>query len=97
MNHIHAETYQAAFVQYLRRGTPVRWSIKQAAATEQYVWRTQRDQKVRTAHRRNDGRIFSYNDAPETGHPGAGFTCRCEAVPYIAGETEFGFHDFTTG
>ncbi len=96
MNHIHADLYRAAFSQYLRRGTPIRRSIKQATATDRYVWRTQRDQKVRSSHRRNDGRIFSYTDTPDTGHPGEGFNCRCEAVPYVPGETEFAFHDFTT-
>lgn len=96
MKHVHPDLYRAAFWQYLRHGTPIRTSIKQAAATERYVWRTRRDEKVRSSHRRNDGRIFSYGDALDTGHPGEGFNCRCEAVPYILGKTEFAVHDFTT-
>ena len=29
---------------------------------------------------------------PETGHPGADYNCRCQAIPYVPGETEFAFH-----
>ena len=88
------EAYQTAFVEYLRKGTPIR--LKQAGMTDRYVWRTRRDERVRRSHRMNDGRVFSWTDAPATGHPGEDYNCRCEAVPYIPGETEFGFHEFTT-
>ena len=97
MNIIHTEAYRTAFVKYLRKGTPVHLSLKQAGITDQYVWRTERDARVRRSHRMNDGRVFSWDDEPATGHPGEDYNCRCEAVPYIAGETEFGFHEFTTG
>ena len=96
MNIIRTEAYRAAFVQYLRAGSPIWLSLKQARQAEQYVWRTQRDEKVRMSHRRNDGRIVTWADAPDTGHPGGDYNCRCEAVPYIEGQTEFAFHDFTT-
>lgn len=96
MNIVNTEAYRTAFAQYLRTGRPIGLSLKEARSTERYVWRTRRDEKVRLSHRRNDGRIFAWDDPPDTGHPGEGHNCRCEAVPYVAGRTEFGYHDFTT-
>jgi len=96
MNIIHTEAYRTAVVEYLRKGTPIRLTLKQARDSDQYVWRARRDERVRRSHRMNDGRVFSWADAPATGHPGEGYNCRCEAVPYIAGESEFGFYEFTT-
>lgn len=96
MNIIHTEAYRAAFAEYLRKGTPIRLTLKPAGLSDQYVWRTQRDERVRRSHRMNDGRVFSWADAPATGHPGEDYNCRCEAVPYSPGETEFGSHEFTT-
>lgn len=52
---------------------------------------------MRPSHRANDGHIFSRDDPPATGHPGAARNCRCEAIPYRPGETEFAYHTFTTG
>ena len=92
----YTEAYRTAFVEYLRRGTPIRLSLKQAGITDQYVWRTRRDERVRSSHRMNDGRVFLWSDPPATEHPGEDYNCRCEAVPFVAGETEFGFHEFTT-
>lgn len=96
MNIINTDAYRTAFSEYLRRGTPIRLSLKQVADTERYVWRTQRDERVRPSHRMNDGRIFSWSDPPDTGHPGEDYNCRCEAIPYVEGQTEFAFHDFST-
>jgi hypothetical protein len=96
MNMYHSDAYRTAFLAYIRKGMPIRLSTKETVATEQYVWRTQRDSKVRGAHRANDGRIFSWSNPPPTGHPGQDFNCRCEAIPYILGETEFAYHDITT-
>jgi len=44
----------------------------------------------------NDGQVFSWANPPETGHPGTDYNCRCEAVPYVPGETEFAHWEFTT-
>ncbi|WP_199262515.1 minor capsid protein [Paracoccus binzhouensis] len=71
-------------------------SLKQAGTTARYVWRCQGDDRVRMTHRANDGRVFAWDDPPTTGPPGEDYNCRCEAVPYIPGETEFAFHDFTS-
>lgn len=93
MNIIHTEAYRTAFVEYLRKGTPIRLTLEQAKVSDRYVWRTQRDERVRRSHRMNDGRIFSWATVPATGHPGEGYNCRCEAVPYVEGQTEFAFFD----
>jgi hypothetical protein len=47
-----------------------------------YIWRSRGDKKVRDSHASNNGKIFSYNTPPETGHPGQDFGCRCWAEPY---------------
>jgi SPP1 gp7 family putative phage head morphogenesis protein len=92
MTIIDHDAYRLAFVEYLRKGTPIRLARKQAAPEGRYVWRTQDDAKVRPSHRANDGQLFDWSDAPETGHPGADYNCRCQAIPYVTGETEFAFH-----
>jgi SPP1 gp7 family putative phage head morphogenesis protein len=96
MDLTYTNAYRKAFAEYLRKGTPIRRLVKDQHATSHYVWRAQRDEKVRPSHRRNDGRVFSWADPPDIGHPGDGRNCRCEAVPYVEGQTEFGYHDFTT-
>lgn len=94
MTIIDPASYRSAFVEYLRKGTPIRLSNKQDALSGQFVWRTAQDEKVRTAHRANDGHLFHWSDLLATGLPGTDFNCRCQAIPYIAGETEFAYHDF---
>ena len=76
--------YRAAFVEYIRRGTPIRLSTKQEHPTTHYVWRTLKDEKVRSSHQANDGHVFAWNEPPETGHPEDEFNCRCSAEPYLA-------------
>ena len=36
---------------------------------------------VRPSHAENDGKIFSWDTPPATGHPGEDHNCRCTAVP----------------
>jgi hypothetical protein len=50
--------------------------------TTHYIWRTAGDKNVRPEHAENDGRIFSWNKPPRTGHPGAEYGCRCWAEPH---------------
>jgi hypothetical protein len=77
------EIYREALAQYLRRGVPVRVSIKEALhPTTHYVWRARGDGKVRASHAANNGKIFAWNDPPATGHPGEDWGCRCWAEPY---------------
>jgi len=44
-----------------------------------YTWRTQGDGKVRGAHAERNGKVFSWDDPPEGGHPGEAPNCRCWA------------------
>ena len=46
-----------------------------------YIWRSLDDEKVRPDHAANDGKIFSWNNPPPTGHPGEDYNCRCYAEP----------------
>ena len=54
----------------------------QTHPTTHYIWRTRGDGKVRASHAVNNGRIFSWDNPPETGHPGEDYGCRCTAEPY---------------
>lgn len=42
---------------------------------KQYIWSTSGDERVRDSHAENDGKIFSYDDPPPTGHPGDEINC----------------------
>ncbi len=80
--------YKKAFEAYIRYGTPIDLSLKQARTTTHYIWRTRGDGKVRPSHAANDGKIFAWDDPPPTGHPGEDYNCRCTAEPYYAEITE---------
>jgi hypothetical protein len=47
-----------------------------------YTWRTVHDDRVRSSHAANDGRVFGWADPPPTGHPGTEPNCRCWPEPY---------------
>lgn len=90
MQTIHTPAYRKSFIQYLRRGTPISLSFKaDERPTTQYIWRTTGDDKVRSSHAANNGKIFSWNNPPETGHPGEDYGCRCWAEPYMPRVNEF--------
>ena len=97
MNITHTEESRAAFWQYIRKGTPIRLSFKNERPTARYVWRTRGDGKVRVTHAENDGHVFSGDNPPATGHPGEDYNCRCEAVPYRQGGTEYAAHGISIG
>ena len=86
---INNEKYREAFALYLKRGITPEVSMKEAEGQGYYIWRTVEDEKVRPAHAANNGKIFSWNDPPPTGHPGEEYGCRCRAEEYIKGKTEF--------
>ena len=44
-------------------------------------------------HAANEGRLCSWDSPPARGHPAQDYNCRCEAVPYIPGETEYAGHE----
>lgn len=49
-----------------------------------YTWSTSHDERVRSRHRENDGKVFSWDQPPErTGHPGHDVQCRCVAIPFF--------------
>ena len=56
---------------------------QEAAGVTQYIWCTSGDNAVREEHADRDGRIFSWDDPPEGGHPGDDFQCRCSATPVV--------------
>ncbi len=85
MDIIETPAYRKAFIQYLRKGTAIEISLKAAAnerSTTHYIWRTSGDNKVRASHAANSGKIFAWDNPPETGHPGEDYNCRCTAEPY---------------
>lgn len=103
--------YKKAFNDYLRRGTPIEWSLQQAAArgelslkadlperpTTHYIWRTRGDNKVRASHAANNGKVFAWDNPPPTRHPGEDYGCRCWAEPYVHGESEFAYQTMISG
>jgi hypothetical protein len=50
--------------------------------TNHYTWRTAGDDRVRGTHAALNGRIFSWANPPEHGHPGSEANCRCWSEPY---------------
>lgn len=54
-----------------------------------YIWRTSGDNRVRSSHAANNGRVFAWDSPPPTGHPGEDYGCRCRAEPYKPGESEY--------
>lgn len=54
---------------------------QQAEGFESYIWRSMDDDEVRDSHAVNDDSVFSWDDPPETGHPGQDYGCRCWAEP----------------
>lgn len=96
---IDQESYKKAFQEYLRKGTPIDWSLRQILETKQesrhnhstthYIWRTRGDNKVRSRHAERDGQVFSWDNPPPGGHPGEDYNCRCTAEPYFPELSEF--------
>lgn len=83
------DEYRRAFVEYLRKGTPIRLQTKQTETSGQYVWRTRNDDKVRLSHRANDGHVFDWSASPDIPmtSPGNGpllFRQKCSPIPRSA-------------
>lgn len=66
---------------------------KEIHPTKYYIWHTQDDNKVRSSHAANNGKIFAWDNPPPTGNPGKDYNCRCWAEPYIKGKTEYVYQD----
>lgn len=56
---------------------------RDALQLETYIWRSQGDDRVRAAHRENNGQVFAWSSPPPGGHPGQDWNCRCVAEPVI--------------
>lgn len=50
-----------------------------ARGLNSYKWVTKGDNRVRPTHQANNGRIFSWESPPATGHVGTAHGCRCHA------------------
>ena len=60
----------------------IKEETRESHTTTHYIWRTQDDNKVRSNHAKFNGRVFSWDNAPPTGHPGEDYNCRCWAEPF---------------
>lgn len=59
-----------------------------ALGITEYTWDTSRDERVRESHAANQGKRYSWDAPPETGHPGQDYQCRCDAIPVIPAELQ---------
>ena len=78
--------------QTLKLNAQVMRARHEAAGVTSYRWSTSQDERVRPGHRRLNGKVFDYDDPPDTSksgedgdtnNPGDDFQCRCVAVPII--------------
>ena len=68
-------------IHQLNQSQPVRTLERDKSNNKKgsYIWHTQGDGKVRESHAERDGKVFSWDNPPEGGHPGEGYNCRCWA------------------
>lgn len=57
---------------------------QQRLGVTKYVWRTNRDERVRPEHAARDGETFEWASPPEDGHPGEAIGCRCSAEAVLS-------------
>ncbi len=62
------------------------------AGVTKYEWSDSGDSRVRDSHRHLNGKIFSYDNPPETDggrhcNPGEDYNCRCVAIPVFEEDT----------
>lgn len=50
---------------------------------KKYIWRTVQRENVRPEHAEREGKVFSWSNPPEDGHPGEPINCRCYAEPIL--------------
>ena len=63
----------------------VNQAVQRARGYGSYMWETMKDNRVRTTHRANQGKVFEWNNpSPITNHPGHDPGCRCWAVPVVS-------------
>jgi SPP1 gp7 family putative phage head morphogenesis protein len=78
--------------QVLKLNAQVAQARHQAAGVTEYVWRSSRDERVRSRHKVLDGTRQKYAHPPivdpgtgRRGHPGEDYQCRCTADPVLPG------------
>lgn len=59
-----------------------------AIGVKSYIWRTQRDERVRKEHKAREGKLVFWNNPPHDGHPGEAIQCRCYAEPNLKDLTD---------
>lgn len=76
--------------QVLKLNNSVTQARHVAAGVTEYIWRTSRDERVRSRHKELEGTTQAYAEPPivdrRTGrraHPGGDYQCRCTAEPII--------------
>jgi hypothetical protein len=89
MNLLNSLEYRQAFNNYLRRGTPIRSSLKAedlGHPTTHYIWRTRGDPQVRPSHIENNGKLFAW-DSPTGNRTSRGrtMTVAAQRSPMNAG------------
>lgn len=53
--------------------------------SEEYIWRTAGDDRVRQSHATKNGRTYKWSEPPkDTGNPGEDIQCRCIAEPLFS-------------
>lgn len=58
---------------------------QRASGVREFIWRDQRDDKVRDSHRALNGHRFFWDDLPAEGAPGTPINCRCYPEPVFDG------------
>jgi len=94
-NHAALRVHLALLKLELAYNTALKAEVQDHPTTH-YIWRTRGDGKVRAAHAANNGRVFSWDNPPPTGHPGEDYNCRCTPEPYVRGESEFAYQTLTS-
>lgn len=88
--------------QTLKTNAAINGARQTAAGVSRYIWSTSLDERVRgnpdgawpdadPSHYELEGKIFSWDDPPEPGHPGEDYQCRCIALPYIESLADIAF------
>lgn len=64
---------------------------QQSAGVTQYKWATTGDDRVRTSHDDVNGNTYDWagEGAPDIGHPGDDYQCRCTALPILPGDEDY--------
>lgn len=58
---------------------------QQEIGIQKFIWRTVKDERVRSEHEEREGQIYSYDDPPDGEYPGEPIGCRCYPEPDFTG------------